>query len=108
MLVLVQSSLEAVFLGRSLGELFALGVTLGLTRRQFLVASHDYALGMGVAVGVLGGATILAFTTAVGQNPLPSLFTLLACVALYAIVGLRPALRLFQIGFPGKKNATGV
>ena len=107
-LVLVQSSLEAVFLGRLLGELFALGVTLGLTRRQFLVASHDYALGMGVAVGVLGGATILAFTTAVGQNPLPSLFTLLACVALYAIVGLRPALRLFQIGFPGKKNATGV
>ena len=54
--ILVRSSLEAVFVGRLLGELFALAVTLAVTREQFRAAFRDYAIGMGVAFGVLGGA----------------------------------------------------
>ena len=106
--ILVRSSLEAVFVGRLLGELLATAVTLAVTRDQFRAALRDFAMGMGVAVGVLGGAIVLTFTTPVGEKPLVSLAALLACVAIYATWAVRPALRLFQAGFPGRLNATGV
>jgi O-antigen/teichoic acid export membrane protein len=103
--ILVRSRLEAVFVGRLLGELFAAAITLAVARRQFRAALHDYATGIGAALVVLGGATMLTFTTPVGEEPLVSLAALLACVALYVGWAFRPTIRLFQAGFPGQKNA---
>ena len=88
--------------GRLLGELFATAVTLAVTREQFRAAFRDFAMGMGVALGVLGGAIVLTFTTPVGEKPLVSLAALLACVAIYAVWAVRLRFASFKQAFPAK------
>ncbi len=104
-LILVRPTIEAVLLGRLLGELFSAVVALYLTSDQFRAARHDYLMSVSVGSVGLGCGLLLALTTSVGIRIFPSLAALAVITSALALWTASLTRDLRRQGFPRQNSS---
>jgi O-antigen/teichoic acid export membrane protein len=102
-LLLIFRNLEAVILGRLLGELVGFATTMVMTRRLFRAARRDYAVTLTAAGGLLLIVIALSFTSGVGHNLLQSCAALAASVAICGFWAYRFTSPLLPVAFQSRE-----
>lgn len=102
-LLWVFRNLEAVLLGRLLGELVGFATTMVVTRQLFRTARRDYAVTLAGASLLLLAVIVLTFTTGVGHSVQQSSLVVLACFAICAVWAQRFTPPLLRAAFPSGK-----
>jgi O-antigen/teichoic acid export membrane protein len=93
-------NLEAVILGRLLGEVVGFVSTMVMTRRLFRAARRDYAVTLMGAGAMLLAVIGLTFTTQVGHSLPQSCMAVAACFAICGFWAQRFTPPLLRAGFP--------
>jgi len=106
-LIFAFGTLESVLAGRLLGELAGLGVMLTVTFNEFRPAFREWVESLAFGLAVVCGATLLTFTTTVGEHLAISAITLLACAGLCGLNAARTAIPLFRVAFPNQAESFG-
>ena len=99
-LIFAFGTLESVLAGRLLGELVGLGVMLAVTFKEFRTALREWVESLAFGLTVVSGATLLTFTTTVGEQLTVSAITLLGCAGLCGLSAARRAIPVFRVAFP--------
>ncbi|MBV9287273.1 MAG: oligosaccharide flippase family protein [Hyphomicrobiales bacterium] len=93
-------TIESAMLGRLLGEIVALAVTVYLVRNLYRIALADHALATAFGTAVLGIAAALVFIAPVGTQIFPSLAALALGAASLAGAAALTARAELREGFP--------
>jgi O-antigen/teichoic acid export membrane protein len=99
-LLLIFRNLEAVILGRLLGELVGFATTMVMTRHIFRAARRDYAITLVGAASLLAIVIALTFTSGVGHSLTQSCAAVAACFAICGFWAQRFTPPLLRGSFP--------
>ena len=95
----INRSNESAYLGRLVGELLGLGMTLYLSRHLFQVARADHTMSMAIGVAAIAVVGFACLNTSVGTDLVLSLTTFGLSLLILASVAARAAIPLAKQAF---------